>query len=164
MATRIFGRRSTENILQDNLFRDISPVVYNLEPSEAPFLTLSANMDKRAASDPKIQWFSKQPRADSDAINNGGGHTSGDTTLDVDNADKFLPGDTVRVVDVGTGAFQEVMRVESVNVGGNQITVTRGVGSTAAAALADDDILLLIGDAQDEGSSLPSGLSQKLEP
>jgi len=156
----IYGNRSTDNVLQSNRWRDIAPVIFNLRPDETPFTVLASKIRKSTTVDPKFEWFGKEPRSDSDAINDAGGYIAGDTALTVDNADKFLPGDLVRVIDGTTGAYEEMIRVTDVNTSTNVLTVERGVGSTAAGAIADDDILLLVGDAQPEGSDIPDGLSQ----
>jgi len=156
----IYGNRSTENVLQSNRWRDIAPVIYNLRPDETPFSVLISKIRKSMTVDPKFEWFGKEPRSDADAVNNGAGYAAGATSIVVDNADKFLPGDLVRVIDGTTGAYEELMRVTAVVTGTNTLTVERGVGSTSAGAIADDDILLIVGDAQPEGSDIPDGLSQ----
>lgn len=161
MGDVIYGKRSTENVLQSNRWRDVSDVIYNLRPDESPFIAMSSRIKKEQSIDPKFEWFGKEPRSDSDAINNGAGYAAGATTIEVDNADKFLPGDTVRVVDATTGALEEMMRVTAVDTGANELTVQRGVGDTAAGALSDNDILYILSDAQPEGSDIPDGLSQK---
>lgn len=157
MAT-ITGKRSSGNILQANRWNDIAPVIYNLWPSETPFLTFLNSLKKTRTYDPTFKWFGKQPRADRDAVNNGGGYNSSATSIVVDDGSKFLGGDLVRVVDVTTGAPGEMFQVSSVS--SNTLTVVRGVGSTSAAAMNDNDVLEILGDAQSEGSSLPTGNSQ----
>lgn len=160
--TVIYGDRSTENVLQSNVWEDIADVVYNLWPNETPFLTFTANMRKRQAFNPKFDWFSKEPRADADLVNDPAGYTPGDTQIIVENIEKFLAGDMLRHISAADGSFKEVMRVISVDVGTSTLTVLRGVGNTTPDNIADNDTLLIIGDAQPEGSDIPPGNAQKL--
>ncbi len=64
-------------------------------------------------------------------IDNGGGYGTGDTALTVDDTTGLSKDDLLSAGDAG-----ELMRVDSVD-SGTQLTVTRGVRGTVAAALAD---------------------------
>jgi hypothetical protein len=56
----------------------------------------------------------------------------------------------------------EIMRVTAVNYSTHTITVTRGAGATAAAAINDNDWLLIIGPAFEEGSKSGDSNTTKL--
>lgn len=66
----------------------------------------------------------------------------------MDNAAYFAANDLVRVVPTG-----EVMRVSAFSTGNNTITVSRAVGSTTAATIANNADLVIIGTAWAEGAS-----------
>jgi len=70
-------------------------------------------------------------------INNGGGYLAGATDLVVDSpgASIFSKYDLIKNTRTG-----EIMRVTSVNYSTNTLTVSRGAGATAAAAINDDEI------------------------
>lgn len=76
-------------------------------------------------------------------VNNAGGYTSGDTSIVV--GDGALVPDNGLVYVSRTG---EIMRVTSVS--SNTLTVTRGMSNTTAAALEDNDELLILGSAYAE--------------
>jgi hypothetical protein len=80
-----------------------------------------------------------------DAVNNGAGYAAGATTIAVDNGSYFQAQTIVYVPRTG-----ESMRVTAVST--NDLTVVRGVGSTAAA-LVDNDELLIANTAQPEGDA-----------
>jgi hypothetical protein len=69
----------------------------------------------------------------------------------------FTKYDLVKVVRTG-----EVMRVTAVNYSTHALTVTRGVGSTAAAAINDNDWLINIGNSFEEGSRSGDSNTTKL--
>jgi hypothetical protein len=80
-----------------------------------------------------------------DAVNNGAGYASGATSVVVDNGPLFAVDDLVKVPRTA-----EVVQVTGVST--NTLTVVRGIGSTTAAALVDNDPLYIIGTAAEEGS------------
>jgi hypothetical protein len=146
--TVILARESRENIPQGRRVRDVQKRIGYLDPNAAPFVQISTRGGTRTASDPKFEWFEKDLRATWDQVNNGAGYVSGATAIVVDNAEYFAPADIVNVPRTA-----EKMRVTAVNTGTNTLTVVRGVGTTAAAALVDNDDLQIIGTAYAEGSS-----------
>lgn len=93
----------------------------------------------------KFEWLEDDLGARWDAINKAAGYLAADTTLTVDNGDYFASGFIVKVPRTG-----EVLLVTAVS--SNDLTVTRGYGSTSAAALVDNDPLVIIGNANEEGS------------
>ncbi|HEX6972001.1 MAG TPA: DUF5309 family protein [Limnochordia bacterium] len=101
-------------------------------------------------TDAEFSWFEDDIPPRTDRINNASGYTAGDTALVVDNAPFFRVDDLVKVTRTG-----EVMRVTAVDDGTNTVTVVRGYGTTPAAALVDNDELLIIGNAHEENADLP---------
>lgn len=76
---------------------------------------------------------------------------SADTSFVVDNASRFQVGDQIQV----TGS-REIMLVTGVNTGSNVLTVVRGYGSTTPAALADNQVIRILGNAALEGADRPA--------
>lgn len=142
----VSGARGTLNINQSQRKIDMREAILNpdLAPDRAPLLTFAAKLPKGRAGDPKIQWMQDARKSRIDAINNGAGYLAADTTVTVDDGTKFAAQDIVKVTRTG-----EVVRVT--NVSGNDLTIVRSVGATAAAALNDNDELYIIGSARMEG-------------
>jgi len=156
--TQIVGRQSTGNINQKNIPIDLSPQIYKLWPSISPFLTLSQALPSTSCMQPKFEWFDNDDRPDTDTVN--GAIDNVTTTLVVDDGTKFLPEETCIIVDKTTGAYGEHIRITAVS--GNNLTIVRGVDGTTAAAIADEDIVYNISDAQTEASDLPQAIAVKL--
>lgn len=144
---QVSGSRSTTNILSNRLVIDMADKIALLEPNETPFMSFLkiAKKNIRTAKSYKVEWLEDDIGARWDAINAVGGYAVGITALVVDNGDYFTAGDVVKVPRTG-----EVIYVVSVST--NTLTVLRGYGTTAAAALLDNDPLVIIGNANEEGS------------
>jgi hypothetical protein len=119
----------------------------------APLFGLTALLRDETASNIEHGYFSKTMIFPFVKINNAGGYTSGDTTFTVDSYTNVVPGDLIRVDRTG-----EVMMVNT-TPSATSITVTRAVGTVAAAALLDNDDLFTIGNAFEEGSVRPSAVA-----
>jgi len=156
--TQIVGRQSTGNINTKNIPIDLSPQIYKLWPEISPFLTFSQAIPAKSCMQPKFEWFDNDDRPDTDTVN--GAIDDSTTTLVVDDGTKFLPEETCVIVDKTTGAYGEHIRITAIS--GNSLTIVRGVDGTTAAAIADEDIVYNISDAQTEGSALPSAIAVKL--
>ena len=74
----------------------------------------------------------------------------------VDNYAYFREGDLVKVPRTG-----EVMLIKSTTAAGSKITVDRSYGATAAAAILDNDPLVIIGNLNAEGATLRSILQKE---
>jgi hypothetical protein len=139
--------RGTLDGNQDNRRIDMADKILLLEPDAAPLTVVTKNIAKKGTGNPKFQWQEDELDPRFDRINNGAGYASGITALVVDNAAYFEAQNIVYVPRTG-----ESMRVTAVNTGTNTLTVVRGVGSTAAA-LVDNDELLITSTAQPEGDA-----------
>jgi hypothetical protein len=146
MVTTITGARDTNNINSARVIVDMSDSIYELDPNTAPLLTLTGKISKKGCHNPKFEWMEDDFMPWSDAINLAAGYAAGDTSIVVDNGAYFEDGSIVKVPRTG-----EVMRVSEVST--NTLTVTRGIGSTSAAALVDNDPLLILGDSNEEGAT-----------
>jgi hypothetical protein len=144
-GTLVTGQRGSTNIEQAQRRIDMAQEILLLEPDAAPLTVITKNISKKPTVNPKFQWMEDELDPRFDRINNGAGYASGITALVVDNAAYFEVQQMVYVTRT-----KELMRVTAINTGTNTLTVVRGVGSTAAA-LVDNDELLIANTAQPEG-------------
>ncbi|QJC52903.1 DUF5309 domain-containing protein [Paenibacillus albicereus] len=143
------GVRDTLNIGSSKVVVDMSDTIGLLQPNAEPFMSFLkiAKRNTETANSPKFEWLEDDLLPRWDAINLVAGYTASDTSMVVDNGAYFSPNDIIKVPRTG-----EVMLVKTVNSGTNTITVGRGYGLTAAAAIVNDDPLVIIGNANQEGS------------
>ncbi|AZN43361.1 SU10 major capsid protein [Paenibacillus albus] len=145
----VSGVRDTANITQNKIVVDMSDTIGLLQPNAEPFMSFLkiAKRNTEVANNPKFEWMEDDLLPRWDAINAAAGYASGITALVVDNAAFFSVNDVVKVPRTG-----EVMLVSAINTGTQTLTVLRGYGLTAAAALVDNDPLVIIGNVNQEGS------------
>ncbi len=172
--THIIGTRNTLTIEQSRRIPDVDDKIFLLEPGESPltaFLTQIGKigdgggkfkgmaLQKRVVYNPEFTEYEDQYSGVWAQINNGAGYLAGDTALVVDNpgGSIFTKYDLIKNTRTG-----EIMRVTAVNYSTHTITVTRGAGATAAAAINDNDWLLIIGPAFEEGSKSGDSNTTKL--
>jgi hypothetical protein len=143
----------TAGILGDRMVIDMSTKIAELEPDKSPLITLTKKMKRiRTVQNPEFDWMEQDLGARWDAINKSGGINASATTIEVDNGAYFRVGDIVKVPRTG-----EVLLVTALNPNSNnadEMTVVRSYGATAAAAIADDDPLVIIGNLNEEGARL----------
>ena len=156
-ATMISGPATTSTVNASQHIRDVARRLRYLDPEANPFtLVLSAERSEPATSF-KFEWAEKggdfsgagfAPKET--AVNNGAGYTDGATSIVVDNGTYVRVNDQIKVVRTG-----EVMRCTARAT--NTLTVVRAVGSTAAAALVDNDDLFILGTSVPEGAAVGTG-------
>ncbi len=147
MPDVIDGVRDTANIQQSKIVVDMSNEIALLEPNESPFMSFMKLSKKnvKVANSFKFEWLEDDLLPRWDAINNVAGYDTDDTSIIVDNGVYFSKGDVVKVPRTG-----EAILVTAVAT--NTLTVVRGYGTTAGAAIVDNDPLVIIGNANEEGS------------
>jgi hypothetical protein len=146
--TFVTAAESTHNTTSSRAVRDVADRIAYLDPNAAPLTLILQKARKKSVSNSKFEWIEKELQNRWDQVN--GAHTSGDTTVAVDNGEYFRAGDLVKV-----STTHEVMLVTSVS--GDDLTVVRSVGDadgTAAAAIGDNADIVIIGTAHPEGGSL----------
>lgn len=149
----------TTSNFQGAMTRDVLEAIVRVENAhETPIYAMILAAGKfLPAKAQKVEWYASQPASRRTQINRpADDYTDVTTTLIVNDASLFVAGDMV--IAEATG---ETMLVQSVNSGANSITVTRSVGSVAAAdaSVEDDAYLMNIGNAQGEGSDAPAASS-----
>lgn len=143
----VTGTRDTRNITQNKIVVDMSDKIALLQPNAEPFMSFLkiAKRNTEAARNPKFEWLEDDLLPRWDAINNGAGYDNAATSIVVDNGSYFTANDVIKVPRTG-----EVMLVTAIAT--NTLTVVRGYGVTAAAAIVDNDPLVIVGNANQEGS------------
>jgi len=118
-----------------------------LESSAARFTRLLTMLrkDVRRLISPEYKVQERRPRGQVTRVNNGAGYAAGDTSIVVDDSTIFSLGDIIEFCRA-----REMGRITDINYSTHTLTVTRGVGSTAAS-LNDDDYVLRIARVENEG-------------
>jgi uncharacterized protein DUF5309 len=150
-AVTVTGARTTGGIYQAIRKIDMSRTVMELEPNAAPLTVLSNRLGKEPTVNSEYSWVEDDLEPRFTAINNGAGYNDSATSIVVDNGGYAYGGALAKVTATG-----EVMRVTAVST--NTWTVVRGVGG-GAAAITDNDEVLIIGSALHEGSDPPAARS-----
>ena len=146
------GTRSTNNQGTGVRKYDHSDKLYLVDPDYAQLAFFARKLNKKGVTDPEYRWFDKAQPSKYDAINYSTNYTSGATSVVVDDGTKFRDADII--MDVSTG---EHLRVTGVST--NTLTVSRGYGSTAATTLTDNDVIVIIGNANAEGDGVREALT-----
>lgn len=142
------GNIDTEDNLAAEKIIDMDETIRQLRPDETQFTTMTSRTPSRAVSSEKANWLEED---DFPRIVTSAAALVGDTVLNLtagqgkivmgnDMLRNMRSGEMVRVVSVATDA----------------VTVARGVGSIAAAAVNASDAWLVVADAQPQGSDFPT--------
>jgi hypothetical protein len=125
---------------------DVSDLVAIASPHETPLLDLLGDAARPARSTVH-EWLEDALLPNTDKITDST-YTNAltDVQFTVQTASRFRVGDQVKV-----DASAEVMLVTAVDVGTNTLTVVRGYGGSTPAALANNQVLQILGNAALEG-------------
>lgn len=135
--------RSTNNVVAGRKVVDIAKKIDVLEPDSAPLTLLTKKIDKRVAVNPEFKWMEEESLTKTDQVNDGTGMNGSDTTMTVDNGSRFRAGDVVKIPRTGENVLVTAVAT-------NDLTVVRGWGSTAGAAINDNEPIIIIGNANQE--------------
>lgn len=147
------GMFDTSNFTTDLAKKSFTGMITRLMPNgTAPLFGLTSMLSSETAVAVEHGYFSKTMLFPELKLNGaiGDGVVS---VFTVDSTANVLPGMIMRVNTTG-----ENILINQVTTG-TQVQVTRGVGITAAAAIADDVMLYQVGNAFEEGSSRPTALN-----
>ena len=143
---------STISGTTDFVAKSFAGMITRLMPNgSAPLFGLTSMLKDETAVQVEHGFFTKTMIFPSVTIN--AAQIAGDTTLTVVSTTNILPGMMLR--NQATGETFIVNTVAS----GTSITVTRGVGTVAAAAMSAAQVCYQVGNAFEEGSNRPSALS-----
>ena len=128
---------------------DVATDIARYIPDETPWTVMLLQSRKKSTQTAEFYWWEEDVYGYWSQINNAGGYLAVDVNLVVDDGTLFAAKDIVKVPRTG-----EIMFVSS--VAGNTLTVIRGYGETAAAAINDDDYIFNLGNAMEERSDTPA--------
>ena len=173
---------ATEKLLKGSgvLYTDrrdfyVSPqVVKELWTDVAPFTTVISNKESRKVPDPIFKMFEhrnpwvKQLFLCNSDTDNLDSDTTTNTTVTVDGAsncsiDDSLIGMICEVWTDGYGSKKAIIRVDSVTSSTVVVMNTLWTSTGSDIALVDNDIFLIIGNAQGEGTTSPEAWADELE-
>jgi len=144
--TLVSGDLATDIINQSQRVIDMQDSIAELEPNNAPFVTLLRRLGKYQAKSPKVEWLEDEsmPRFDTVSAT----FTATATSLAATNPSWFRVGDGVRITE--TNEFVEVTGVSASAIG-----VARGVGGLSSGASGSSAAgLYIVNNANAEGASL----------
>ncbi len=145
MTTGIF---TTADFTQDLAAKSFAAMITRLMPNgTAPLFALTSMLTDETALQVEHGFFSKTmifPEMASD-----GGDTSAATTLTVVSTVNLLPGMIMRNERTGENVIINTV------IDATSVTVTRSVGSVAAATINDEDAFYQVGNAFEEASDRP---------
>lgn len=150
------GLRSTNDMGVDGRPKNWREGLLLLSPrNNAPLFSLTAAMSERSTDDPEYYWWEEDVDLLTYKLNDATGMTNAETAFIVDEfALRLKPGDLLRVDRTG-----EILRVTANPTVDTGFTASRGAANTAAAAMLDDDVILYIGSAYEEGAAKVIGTS-----
>ena len=149
----IAGVRTTSNILQARRVVDMAKNIALLDPNDSPFVTFLklAKQDVRVAKAPKIEWLEDDLIGAATQVNNGSGIaiSTSSTSIAVDDGSIFSVGDLISIP-----AKSLVYRITAIST--NTLTAIQFGTSVASGTIADDSVVLKLGNAMEENSSAPA--------
>lgn len=152
----IKGVFATDQGVQASRIRDYASGLIQIHPTgTAQMLALSAGLKRESARDVIITWFERTHDNGRIGVTNNAG-TGTSLTVSTTDASKVLPNHLYLAEATG-----EYILVSS--VAGGTITVQRGIGPVAAAALdgsGTTKYLQRISNAHEEGSAKPTAVAQ----
>src|SRR4051812_24751681 len=147
-GTIALGNVSTEEIQAEERKIDMDDVIRRAKTDDAQFKTMTTRTTSKVAVREKVNWLEEE-----------------DFPRQVTSTAALIT-DTVINVSAGQGKIvqaNDILRnmrsgeaVRIVSVAVDALTVARGIGSIAAAAVNASDAWLVVGDAQPQGSDFPT--------
>ncbi len=141
-------------------------ILFRQPNGSAPITALLSKSRKQSVNDPEFNWWEETLQNVRVQVNDASGYTATSTTLTIDSGGlDLVAGDVLMLEGVfGTDAETttyafEHMLVSSVT-SDTVIVVKRGIAGTTAVGIADNATITRIGNANQEGASLPN-ISQR---
>lgn len=148
MATGIFNTGNFAQSLQKPSF---ATMITRLMPNgNAPLFGLTSMLKEETAAQVEHGFFSKTMIFPEATIDNGAGYAAGATTFTINANSTLVPGMIMRVERTGENLIINTI------ASATSITVTRAVGTVAAAAILDNDVMYQVGNAFEESSVRPT--------
>lgn len=149
----IAGVRTTSNIQQARRVVDMAKNIALLDPNDSPFVTFLklAKQDVRVAKAPKIEWLEDDLIGAATQVNNGSGISisTSSTSIAVDDGSIFSVGDLISIP-----AYNLIYRITAIST--NTLTAIQFGTAVASGTIADNSVVLKMGNAMEENSSAPA--------
>ena len=149
----IAGVRTTSNIQQARRVVDMAKNIALLDPNDSPFVTFLklAKQDVRVAKAPKIEWLEDDLIGAATQVDNGSGIsiTTSSTSIAVDDGSIFSVGDLISIP-----AYSVVYQITAIST--NTLTAIQFGTTRASGTIADNSVVLKMGNAMEENSSAPA--------
>jgi len=149
----IAGVRTTTNIQQARRVVDMAKEIALLDPNESPFVTFLklAKKDVRVAKAPKIEWLEDDLIGAATQVDNASGISisTSSTSIAVDDGSIFSVGDLISIP-----AYSVVYRITAIST--NTLTAIQFGTAVASGTIADNSVVLKLGNAMEENSSVPA--------
>jgi hypothetical protein len=131
------------------LSEDVSDLIGIISPYETPLLDALGD-PMRSVRSTQHQWLEDELLPNKDVIDDDTfGNPASDTQFNVAHGSRFRIGDQIKVE-----GSAELMLVT--NISSNTLTVTRGYSGTTPQALADTQVVNILGNAALEGAEKPA--------
>lgn len=147
-GTVVQGNVSTEEVAPDERAIDMDEKIRLLDPDQTQFSTMTSRVTSRQAIREKVNWLEEELFPN---VVTSTAALVTDTTLNVSAGQGKIVAANDLLRNMRSG---EAIRVVSVAV--DVLTVARGIGNIAAAAVNASDTWLVLGDAQPQGSDFPT--------
>lgn len=151
--TILTGDLATDIINSAQKKIDMDDTIAELEPNNAPYVTILRKVRKKKATATKVEWLENERMPRFDVVS--ASFTSAATSIPATNASFFRVGDGVRITE--TGEFVEVTGVSASGIG-----VARAIGAVAAASGTSAAGLFIVNNANAEGAGLRTIKSVRL--
>lgn len=147
------GLFTTTNLTQDLAKKSFAGLITRLMPNgSAPLFGMTSMLGTETAVQTEHGFFTKTMLFPQLTLG-GGGQTATDTVFTVTSTANILPGMIMRV----DSTFENIIINSVMSL--TQVSVTRGVGSTSAQAIAGSINLYQVGNAFEESSLRPNALN-----
>lgn len=140
---------TTYNLDDQRRDLDVSKEIIRTTPDATPFTVMMLKSRKKPTKTAEFYWWEEDAFAYWSKVNYGAGYSDSATEIVVDDGTIFAAKDIVKIPRTG-----EIISVTSVAT--NTLTIARAFGETAAAAIVNDDDLVVLGNAMEERSDVPS--------
>lgn len=136
---------------------DIRDKIFELQPSETPFISILSKMTKLKCTNTRFSWFEDDMLGNYTQFAVATTAATSNTTITVDSTAMFQEGDVVASFSSDVGAAEEIMLIQTI-ISSTQLQVIRAWGETAVRICAIDDYLYKLGSAMQEAYDAPEAL------
>jgi hypothetical protein len=174
--TAVAGLRGTGDFSTDERPKNFREMILFMNPNgSAPIFALTAKAKKKTVDDPEYAWWNETNVLIRLQINNASNYTSSATQLTVDTLDptastlnvnygtatNLKPGDLLMVEPASDAAVFAPEYVEVTDIlSDTDFVVRRGAAGSTAAAINDNQFLLLVGSSYAEGGVAPKAVAR----